>query len=97
MLVDDSTEVQRVRYARVYILQILRGYLKLDKSRNLDPWQTIFTLEREEASVNLCQKITTGPFKYKDKGWPDEPINSSYAITDPNGASNDAYTTAPSD
>ncbi|MBA0805298.1 hypothetical protein Gohar_004822, partial [Gossypium harknessii] len=35
MLVDDSTEVQRVRYAWVDILQILRGYLMLDKSRNL--------------------------------------------------------------
>ncbi|KAH1033670.1 hypothetical protein J1N35_045844 [Gossypium stocksii] len=29
---DDSTEVQRVRYARVYIFQIIRGYLMLDKS-----------------------------------------------------------------
>ncbi|MBA0656178.1 hypothetical protein Goklo_008562, partial [Gossypium klotzschianum] len=35
MLGDDSTEIQRVRYARVYILQILRGYMMLDKSRNL--------------------------------------------------------------
>ncbi|MBA0772570.1 hypothetical protein Gotri_007917 [Gossypium trilobum] len=132
MLGDDSTEVQRVRYARVYILQILRGYLMLDKSRNLvhlrsylsnyatvemhqthrmlrqfrfrqlismapeDPWQAIFTLERGEASINLCRKITW-PFKYKDKGWRGEPINSAYAITDPNRASNDGYTTAPSD
>ncbi|MBA0777551.1 hypothetical protein Gotri_005561 [Gossypium trilobum] len=32
---DDSTEVQRVRYARAYILQIIGGYLMLDKLRNL--------------------------------------------------------------
>ncbi|MBA0576591.1 hypothetical protein Golob_025329 [Gossypium lobatum] len=32
---DDSIEVQRVRYARAYILQIIGGYLILDKSRNL--------------------------------------------------------------
>ncbi|KAG8492868.1 hypothetical protein CXB51_010187 [Gossypium anomalum] len=35
VLGDDSTEVQRVQYARVYILQILGGYLMPDKSRNL--------------------------------------------------------------
>ncbi|MBA0725257.1 hypothetical protein Golax_021854 [Gossypium laxum] len=29
---DDSIEVQRVRYAWAYILQIIRGYLMLDKS-----------------------------------------------------------------
>ncbi|MBA0620737.1 hypothetical protein Godav_006423 [Gossypium davidsonii] len=62
-----------------------------------DPWKAIFTLEKGEALVNLCRKITTGPFKYKDKGWQGEPINSAYAITDPNGASNDAYTTTPTD
>ncbi|MBA0764262.1 hypothetical protein Gotri_013624, partial [Gossypium trilobum] len=32
---DDSIEVQRVRYARAYILQIIGGYLMPDKSRNL--------------------------------------------------------------
>ncbi|MFQ6669895.1 hypothetical protein Gotur_034971, partial [Gossypium turneri] len=32
---DDSTEVERIRYARAYILQIIRGYLMLDLSRNL--------------------------------------------------------------
>ncbi|MBA0660127.1 hypothetical protein Goklo_012177 [Gossypium klotzschianum] len=32
---DDSIEVERIRYARAYILEILRGYLMLDKSRNL--------------------------------------------------------------
>ncbi|MFQ6670985.1 hypothetical protein Gotur_035671 [Gossypium turneri] len=32
---DDSTEVERIRYARAYILQSLRSYLMLDKSRNL--------------------------------------------------------------
>ncbi|MBA0722746.1 hypothetical protein Golax_003397 [Gossypium laxum] len=35
VLRDDSTEVQRVRYARAYILQIIGGYLMLDKLRNL--------------------------------------------------------------
>ncbi|MBA0749563.1 hypothetical protein Gogos_003475, partial [Gossypium gossypioides] len=29
---DDSIEVQKVRYAWAYILQIIRGYLMLDKS-----------------------------------------------------------------
>ncbi|MFQ6664682.1 hypothetical protein Gotur_031720, partial [Gossypium turneri] len=32
---DDSTEVERIRYARAYILQIIRGYLMPDLSRNL--------------------------------------------------------------
>ncbi|MBA0759460.1 hypothetical protein Gotri_022346 [Gossypium trilobum] len=32
---DDSTEVERIRYARAYILQSPRSYLMLDKSRNL--------------------------------------------------------------
>ncbi|MBA0628417.1 hypothetical protein Godav_023142, partial [Gossypium davidsonii] len=32
---DDSTKVQRVQYAWVYILQIFGGYLMPDKSRNL--------------------------------------------------------------
>ncbi|KAK5793642.1 hypothetical protein PVK06_034794 [Gossypium arboreum] len=33
-LVKDSIEVQREQYARAYILQIIRGILMLDKSRN---------------------------------------------------------------
>ncbi|PPR81843.1 hypothetical protein GOBAR_AA38873 [Gossypium barbadense] len=32
---DDSTEVERIRYARAYILQIIGGYLMPDLSRNL--------------------------------------------------------------
>ncbi|MBA0792390.1 hypothetical protein Gohar_016890, partial [Gossypium harknessii] len=32
---DDSTKVERIRYARAYILQSLRSYLMLDKSQNL--------------------------------------------------------------
>ncbi|KAH1056959.1 hypothetical protein J1N35_035024 [Gossypium stocksii] len=32
---DDSTEVELIRYARAYILQIIRGYLMPDLSRNL--------------------------------------------------------------
>ncbi|MBA0858925.1 hypothetical protein Goshw_001772 [Gossypium schwendimanii] len=35
MLGDDLNEVQRVRYARAYILQIIGGYLMSDKSPNL--------------------------------------------------------------
>ncbi|MBA0848498.1 hypothetical protein Goshw_003065 [Gossypium schwendimanii] len=31
-LEDDSIEVERIRYARAYILQSLRSYLMLDKS-----------------------------------------------------------------
>ncbi|KAK5825620.1 hypothetical protein PVK06_020476 [Gossypium arboreum] len=32
---NDSTEVERIRYARAYILEIIGGYLMLDLSRNL--------------------------------------------------------------
>ncbi|MBA0606844.1 hypothetical protein Godav_019246, partial [Gossypium davidsonii] len=32
---DDSTEVERIRYDRAYILQSLRSYLMLEESRNL--------------------------------------------------------------
>ncbi|MBA0727442.1 hypothetical protein Golax_000427 [Gossypium laxum] len=32
---DDSTEVERIRYARAYILEIIGGYLMLDLLRNL--------------------------------------------------------------
>ncbi|MBA0646397.1 hypothetical protein Goklo_014368, partial [Gossypium klotzschianum] len=32
---DVSTEVERIRYARAYILEIIEGYLMLDLSRNL--------------------------------------------------------------
>ncbi|MFQ6649447.1 hypothetical protein Gotur_022945, partial [Gossypium turneri] len=32
---DDLTEVERIRYARAYILEIIRGYLMLDLLRNL--------------------------------------------------------------
>ncbi|MFQ6647746.1 hypothetical protein Gotur_021080 [Gossypium turneri] len=32
---DDSTELERIRYARAYILQIIGGYLMPDLSRNL--------------------------------------------------------------
>ncbi|KAK5772191.1 hypothetical protein PVK06_048468 [Gossypium arboreum] len=32
---DDSTKVERIRYARVYILEIIEGYLMSDLSRNL--------------------------------------------------------------
>ncbi|KAG8478972.1 hypothetical protein CXB51_028855 [Gossypium anomalum] len=65
-------------------------------SNRNDPWQAIFTLEREEASTNPCQKGTTGPIKSKDKGWRSEPIKSAHTITDPNGASDNAHTTTPS-
>ncbi|MBA0759185.1 hypothetical protein Gotri_022105, partial [Gossypium trilobum] len=32
---NDSTELQRIRYARVYILEMIGGYLMPDLSRNL--------------------------------------------------------------
>ncbi|MBA0866694.1 hypothetical protein Goshw_023491, partial [Gossypium schwendimanii] len=32
---NDSTEVERIRYAQAYILEMIRGYLMLDLSRNL--------------------------------------------------------------
>ncbi|MBA0876177.1 hypothetical protein Goshw_014819 [Gossypium schwendimanii] len=32
---DDSTEIERIRYAQAYILQIIEGYLMPDLSRNL--------------------------------------------------------------
>ncbi|MFQ6627540.1 hypothetical protein Gotur_004770 [Gossypium turneri] len=31
----DSTEVERIRYARAYIFEMIGGYLMLDLSRNL--------------------------------------------------------------
>ncbi|MBA0634169.1 hypothetical protein Godav_029487, partial [Gossypium davidsonii] len=31
----DSTEVERIRYARAYILKMIGGYLMSDLSRNL--------------------------------------------------------------
>ncbi|MBA0814740.1 hypothetical protein Gohar_020547 [Gossypium harknessii] len=61
-----------------------------------DLWQAIFALERAETSVIPCRKGTTKPFKSKDNGWRGRPINRAHAITDPNGASDDAHTTAPS-
>ncbi|MBA0625187.1 hypothetical protein Godav_010417 [Gossypium davidsonii] len=32
---NDSTEVERIRYARAYILEMIGGYLMSDLSRNL--------------------------------------------------------------
>ncbi|MBA0845073.1 hypothetical protein Goarm_023225, partial [Gossypium armourianum] len=32
---NDSTEVERIRYTRAYIFEIIGGYLILDLSRNL--------------------------------------------------------------
>ncbi|KAH1039029.1 hypothetical protein J1N35_040772, partial [Gossypium stocksii] len=32
---DDSTELERIRYARAYVLEMIRGYLMPDLSRNL--------------------------------------------------------------
>ncbi|MBA0630489.1 hypothetical protein Godav_002587 [Gossypium davidsonii] len=32
---NDSTEVERIRYAQAYILEMIGGYLMLDLSRNL--------------------------------------------------------------
>ncbi|MBA0667479.1 hypothetical protein Goklo_000554 [Gossypium klotzschianum] len=32
---DDSTELERIRYARAYILEIIGGYLMPNLSRNL--------------------------------------------------------------
>ncbi|MFQ6670016.1 hypothetical protein Gotur_035050 [Gossypium turneri] len=33
--INDSTEVKRIQYVWAYILEIIRGYLMLDLSRNL--------------------------------------------------------------
>ncbi|MBA0788930.1 hypothetical protein Gotri_025908 [Gossypium trilobum] len=32
---NDSTEVERIRYTRTYILEMIGGYLMLELSRNL--------------------------------------------------------------
>ncbi|MBA0642953.1 hypothetical protein Goklo_027283, partial [Gossypium klotzschianum] len=32
---NDSTEVERIRYARAYVLEIIGGYLMSDLSQNL--------------------------------------------------------------
>ncbi|MBA0868086.1 hypothetical protein Goshw_008615 [Gossypium schwendimanii] len=62
-----------------------------------DLWQAIFTIGRAEVSPIPCRKGMTGPFKSNDKGWRGGPINSTYAIIDPNRSSNYAHTTTPSD
>ncbi|MBA0812533.1 hypothetical protein Gohar_026498 [Gossypium harknessii] len=35
MIQNDSTEVERIRYARVYILEMIRAYVMPDLLRNL--------------------------------------------------------------
>ncbi|MBA0853140.1 hypothetical protein Goshw_013890 [Gossypium schwendimanii] len=32
---NDSNEIERIRYAQAYILEMIRGYLMPDLSRNL--------------------------------------------------------------
>ncbi|MBA0607028.1 hypothetical protein Godav_019396, partial [Gossypium davidsonii] len=49
---DDSTEVERIRYARAYILEILGGYLMSDKSRNLVHLRWLLKLVDLEQLVN---------------------------------------------
>ncbi|KAG8497102.1 hypothetical protein CXB51_008299 [Gossypium anomalum] len=41
---DDSTELEKIRYARAYILQIIGGYLMPDLSRNLVPLRWLLKL-----------------------------------------------------
>ncbi|KAH1039377.1 hypothetical protein J1N35_041120 [Gossypium stocksii] len=41
---DDSTELELIRYAQAYILQIIGGYLMPDLSRNLVHWRWLLKL-----------------------------------------------------
>ncbi|MBA0641985.1 hypothetical protein Goklo_026454, partial [Gossypium klotzschianum] len=55
---DDSTEVERIRYARAYILEILGGYLMSDKSRNLVHLRWLLKLVDLEQLVNSVEGLS---------------------------------------
>ncbi|KAH1055540.1 hypothetical protein J1N35_033605 [Gossypium stocksii] len=46
---DDSTELERIQYARAYILEIIGGYLMPDLSRNLVPMVTYAIMEMHQS------------------------------------------------
>ncbi|KAG8502329.1 hypothetical protein CXB51_000306 [Gossypium anomalum] len=53
---DGSTELEKIRYARAYILQITGGYLMLDLSRNLGS-AVLATLYREMCGATRPNKV----------------------------------------
>ncbi|MBA0570209.1 hypothetical protein Golob_003889 [Gossypium lobatum] len=91
---DDLNEVERIRYARAYILKIIRGYLMLDLSRNLVHLRWLLKLvdfrvasELSWGSVvlstlyrEMCQ--FTQPSKAKIRGSDDSGSNSGNLDSD---------------
>ncbi|MBA0656007.1 hypothetical protein Goklo_008413, partial [Gossypium klotzschianum] len=51
---NDSTEVERIRYARAYILKIIGGYLMPDLSRNLVHLRWLLKLIDFRADGKFC-------------------------------------------
>ncbi|MBA0656008.1 hypothetical protein Goklo_008413, partial [Gossypium klotzschianum] len=78
---NDSTEVERIRYARAYILKIIGGYLMPDLSRNLVHLRWLLKLIDFRADGKFCwgsvvlatlyQEMcgATPPTKTKIGGW----------------------------
>ncbi|MFQ6624876.1 hypothetical protein Gotur_003541 [Gossypium turneri] len=51
---NGSTEVERIRYARAYILEMIRGYLMLDLSRNLIHLRWLLKLVDFRVASKFC-------------------------------------------
>ncbi|MBA0879648.1 hypothetical protein Goshw_020609, partial [Gossypium schwendimanii] len=54
---NDSTEVERIRYAQAYIIEMIEGYLMPDLSRNLVHLRWLLKLvdfRAAEPSNKLC-------------------------------------------
>ncbi|KAG8472888.1 hypothetical protein CXB51_034856 [Gossypium anomalum] len=76
LVLDEQYKIKRIRIGR-YSGQ------NISKFGKTDPWQAIFAIGIVEASLNPCGKGTTGPFKSKENGLWDGPINSAHTITEP--------------
>ncbi|KAH1122942.1 hypothetical protein J1N35_006102 [Gossypium stocksii] len=63
---DDSTEVELIRYARAYILQIIRGYLMPDLSRNLIHLRWLLKLVDFRAASKLSWGSTVLATLYRE-------------------------------
>ncbi|PPR93298.1 hypothetical protein GOBAR_AA27377 [Gossypium barbadense] len=69
---DDSTELEKIRYARAYILQIIRGYLMPDLSRNLVHLRWMLKLvdfKAEMCGVTRSNKVKIGGFLSLLQSW----------------------------
>ncbi|MBA0750926.1 hypothetical protein Gogos_002302 [Gossypium gossypioides] len=63
---DDSTEVERIRYAQTYILEILRSYLMPDMSRNLVHLRWLLKLTDFRADGKLSWRSTVLSTLYQE-------------------------------